>query len=104
MNVISINGNMAYSKDTALDMLHNLGMDDADIETLQTLLGEEELEEAEHEASVWKQEYQAMEAYAESIQSAMNEVLNMLDEALDMERISKARERMEAMRKVIINA
>ena len=41
MNVISINGNMAYSKDTALDMLHNLGMDDADIETLQTLLGEE---------------------------------------------------------------
>ena len=45
-----------------------------------------------------------MEAYAESIQSAMNEVLNMLDEALDMERISKARERMEAMRKVIINA
>lgn len=104
MNVISINGNMAYSKDTALDMLHSLGMDDADIETLQGLLGEEELEEAEHEASVWKQEYQAMKAYAESIRSAMNEVLNMLDEALDMERISKARERMEAMRKVIVNA
>jgi hypothetical protein len=104
MNSITANGMFAYSKDTALDMLHSFGMDDNDIETLQTFLGQEDIEEAEHEASVWKQEYQAMEAYAESIQSAMNEVLNMLDEALGMERISKARERMEAMRKVIMNA
>lgn len=104
MNIITIENAFAYDKATAVDMLHGFGMDDADIETLKDFIVADELEDARDGEAVWKQEYQAMEAHAEALQSAMNEVLNMLDDALNMERISKARERMEAMRNVLYNA
>lgn len=104
MNSITVNGFYAYSKETTIEMLHGFGMDDMDIETMQTLLNEEELEEAQYEANVWKQEYEALEAHTESVQMAMNEVLNIIDEMLEMQRITKAREKLEAMRTVIMNA
>ena len=104
MNSITVNGFYAYSKETTIEMLHGFGMDDMDIESMQDFLNEEELEEAKYEADVWKQEYEALEAHTESVQSAMNEVLNMLDEMLEMQRITKAREKLEAMRMVIMNA
>ncbi len=104
MNIITINDAFAYDKATAVDMLHGFGMDDADVDNLKGFLVQDELEDATNGEAVWKQEYQAMEAHAEALQAAVNEVLNMLDDALDMERISKARERMEAMRRVLYNA
>ena len=42
-----------------------------------------------------------MEAYTEHMQSVLNEVLNIVDEALNMGRISKPRERFEAIRNLI---
>lgn len=104
MNIIAIENAFAYNNATAVDMLHGFGMDDTDIDTLKTFLAGDELEDATNGEAVWKQEYEAMEATCEALQSAMNEVLNMLDDALNMERISKARERMEAMRRVLYNA
>ena len=104
MSIITIGDAYAYNRESAIDMLHGFGMDNHDIEALKGFIVADELEDATNGEAVWKQEYQAMEATCEALQAAVNEVLNMLDDALDMERISKARERMEAMRRVLYNA
>lgn len=95
------NGIFVYSEDTALDLLKSLGMDNMDVENFKRLICSDEVDEAEYRADVAKQEYEAMEAYTENLQSVLNEVLNIVDEALNMERISKARERFEAIHNLI---
>lgn len=98
------NGIFVYSEATALDLLKSLGMDSMDVENFKSMLCSDEVgkaDEAEHKASIAKQEYEAMEAYTENLQSVLNEVLNIVDEALNMERISKARERFEAIENLI---
>ena len=95
------NGIFVYSEDTAHDLLNSLGMDSMDVESFKRLLCSDEVDEAEYKASIAKQECEAMEAYTENLQSVLNEVMNIVDEALNMERISKARERFEAIRNII---
>lgn len=101
--MINVNGTCIYSEDTARDFLHGMGMDNMDVEEFARMLCEDEIEEAEHKADVANQEFQAMEAYTDHVQSVINEVLNIVDEALNMERISKPRERFEAIKQLIYN-
>lgn len=102
--MLEVNGVLVYSEDTAHDALASLGMDKIDAENFARLLCENELDEAHYQRDVAKQEFEAMEASLENMQSVMNEVLNMLDEALCMERISKPRERLEAIRCLIVTS
>lgn len=99
--MLEVNGVLVYSEDTAHDALASLGMDKIDAENFARLLCENELDEAEYQRDVARQEFEAMEARLDEIQSCMNEVINLIDEALDMERISKPRERFEALKRII---
>jgi len=100
--MFEVNGTLVYSQATAKDMLRGLGMDNMDIENLATLLYEDEIEDLEYQRDVAVEEFNSMELRLDEIQSCMNEVLNMLDEALAMDRISKPRERLEAMKQLIV--
>lgn len=94
-------GSSIYGESDALDMLENMGMNTLDIAEFKTILCGSQIEEAERRERVSREEFEAYEASNDSLISCLNEVMNIVDEALDMERISKARERFEAIRQTV---
>ena len=90
-----------------MESLESLGLDWLDVEDFKSYLCESEaakVADAEQKMKAVSDEFRCYELYVDSITSMLNEVLNIVDEALDMQRISKPRERMEAIRRTIETA
>ena len=107
MKYITINSITVYDERSAVESLESLGLDWMDVEDFKSYLCESEaakVAEAEQKAKAVSDEFRCYELYVDSITSMLNEVLNIVDEALDMQRISKPRERLEAIRKMVETA
>lgn len=107
MKYITINNVTVYDERTAVESLESLGLDWMDIEDFKSYLCESEaakVADAEKKAKATSDEFRCYELYVDGITSMLNEVLNIVDEALDMQRISKPRERLEAIRKMVETA
>lgn len=107
MKYITINNVTVYDERTAVESLESLGLDWMDIEDFKSCLCESEaakVADAEKRAKATSDEFRCYELYVDGITSMLNEVLNIVDEALDMQRISKPRERLEAIRKMVETA
>ena len=107
MKYITINNVIVYDERTAVESLESLGLDWMDIEDFKSYLCESEaanVADAEQRAKATSDEFRCYELYVDGITSMLNEVLNIVDEALDMQRISKPRERLEAIRKMVETA
>lgn len=93
-----------YNEESAKEALRGFGFDNADIETLKFLLCQTQLEEAEHRADVMEHEYNASIAMEEHYRNAMNEASYLIDDYLKAERITKAREKLENIQRILDEA
>lgn len=101
--MIYVNNMYIHNEDTSREYLNSMGLDHCDIQELIEYLCEEELNEAKYKAEAARQEHEASELKLDDYNSLINEVLNILDDMLKMQRITKTRERLEQMRKLIYN-
>ena len=96
--MLQVNTMIAYNKDTAIDMMIGLGVDRLDIEEMIKYLSADALDELAAERAGDNYELIA-DGYYNSITSAVN----MIDEFLDCERITKPREKLEAIKNTLEN-
>lgn len=99
--MIYINNINVYNENTAHDLLHSFGMDRLDIEELKRILQMDEVEELEEKCENLKDDRDYYESSVEHLHRIMNEVLQLLDEMLEKQRIVSPREKLEYMRKMI---
>ena len=96
--MLQVNDMLAYNKDTAIDMLIGLGVDRLDIEEMIKYISADALDQLAVERGGDNYELIA-DGYYNSIASAVN----MIDEFLDCERITKPREKLEALKNTLEN-
>ena len=96
--MLQVNDMLAYNKDTAIDMLIGLGVDRLDIEEMIKYISADALDQLAAERGGDNYELIA-DGYYNSIASAVN----MIDEFLDCERITKPREKLEALKNTLEN-
>ena len=96
--MLQVNDMLAYNKDTAIDMLIGLGVDRLDIEEMINYISADALDQLAAERGGDNYELIA-DGYYNSIASAVN----MIDEFLDCERITKPREKLEALKNTLEN-
>lgn len=96
--MLQVNNMIAYNKATAIELLIGLGVDRLDIEEMIEYLSADALDELAAERGGDNYELIA-DGYYNSITSAVN----MIDEFLDCERITKPREKFEAIKNTLEN-
>ena len=96
--MLQLNNMIAYNKDTAIDMLIGLGVDRLDVEEMIKYLSADALDELAAERGGDNYELIA-DGYYNSITSAVN----MIDEFLEADRITKSREKLEAIKNTLEN-
>ena len=96
--MLQVNTMIAYNKDTAIDLLIGLGVDRLDVEELIKYLSADALDVLAAERAGDDYELIA-DGYYNSITSAVN----MIDEFLDCDRITKPREKFDAIKNTLEN-
>ena len=96
--MLQVNTMIAYNKDTAIDLLIGLGVDRLDVEEMIKYLSADALDELATERGGDNYELIA-DGYYNSITSAVN----MIDEFLEADRITKPREKFEAIKNTLEN-
>ena len=96
--MLQVNDMLAYNKDTAIDMLIGLGVDRLDIEEMIEYISTDALDQLAVERCGDNYELIA-DGYYNSITSA----INMIDEFLEADRITKPREKLEALKNTLEN-
>lgn len=96
--MLQLNNMIAYNKDTAIDLLFGLGFDRLDVEEMIEYLSADARAELAAERSGDDYELIA-DGYYQSITYAVN----MIDEFLDCERITKPREKLEEIKNTLEN-
>lgn len=96
--MLQLNNMIAYNKDTAIDLLVGLGVDRLDVEEMIKYLAADVFDQLAAERGGDNYELIA-DGYYNSITNAVN----MIDEFLDCERITKPREKLEEIKNALEN-
>ena len=73
-------------------------MNKCDIEELRAILGKtDEAARMEYERDIYKEERDQFESTLDSYSSALTEIVNLIDEYTEAQRITKAREKLETI-------
>lgn len=102
--MIYINGIYIYSEQQAKDLFNSLGMDELDIEEPKELLCADDISELEYERDIAQEEKDNYELSLDHYKAAIDECLSVLDEVLQMQRITRARDRLENIRNILYRA
>ena len=89
----------AYSEATARQLLLNCGFDAFDVEELSTLIAGDKIAKLEQEAHGGDN----YELIADAYYCQINDAISMIDEFLEAERITKPREKLEALKNTLEN-
>lgn len=96
--MLQVNNMIAYNKETAVDMLIGMGFDRFDVDQMIEYLSADALDELAAERGGDNYELIA-DGYYQSITNAVN----LIDEFLDCERITKPREKLEEIKNALEN-
>lgn len=99
--MITINGKVIYNQDTAREFLVELGMDRFDLESFIDLLCAEYCSELEWKLECVQDDKDCLERSIDGYTSALNDVLEICDEKLKRQKITKSREAFEAIGKIV---
>lgn len=103
MNFVSTsNGHYIYDKRTAEEFFESLGIDEQDFDSICGFMyRDNDYDNLKSEYDSLKDEFDSYEATLDERRSLLCEIQNLCDEALSMKRISKSRERFEAISRMI---
>lgn len=96
--MIRMNNMTAYDKDSAINMLAEIGFDRFDIDEMTTYLSADIVEELEKERSG-----DNYELIADGYYMCIVNAINMIEEFLEATRITKAREKLEEIKNALEN-
>lgn len=101
--IVLTNGEILSDERELTDYLEQCGFSPESLEDISGMLQYNEVQELRSHLNCADSELRSYEASLDSLHSALNEIQNICDEKLKMQRISKARETFEAISKLIYN-
>ena len=102
--MLTMNKMLVYDNFTAREALHAQGLDDWDVEQLRDYLYDDIISDLEYSAKINKQEKEYYESSCDEYSSAISDAINLIDDILSKQRIINARDKLESVITILINA